>query len=74
MPPATERMTTKLTDTELETVEIKWSRVSLKRLPERQKRLAFPLNESMSVDVRGGLISFGPPFAPPVASIRGSRQ
>ena len=39
-----------------------------------EKRLAFPSNESMSVDVRGGLISLGLPFAPPVAPTRGSRQ
>ena len=71
LPPATERMTTKLTDTELETVEIKWSRVSA---PNAEKRLAFPSNESMSVDVRGGSILRGLPFAPAVAPIRGLRQ
>jgi hypothetical protein len=43
-------------------------------LPEAQKRLAFPLNESMSVDVRADLISRGRPFAPAAAPIRGSRQ
>ena len=44
-----ERKRAKLTDAELETVGDQRSRVSLKWLPEQQKRLAFPSNESMSV-------------------------
>jgi hypothetical protein len=38
----TERKRTKLTDTELETVKIKWSRVSLKRLPEHGEKTGVP--------------------------------
>ena len=74
LPRATERMTTKLTDAELETVKITGRVFQRNVCPNAEKRLAFPSNESMSVDVRGGLISLGRPFAPPVAPTRGSRQ
>jgi hypothetical protein len=71
LPPTTERMTTKPADTDLEIVGLN-GRVFQR--PNAEKGLAFPSNESMSVDVRGGLILLGQPFAPPVASTRGSRQ
>jgi hypothetical protein len=35
-------MTTKVADTELETVEIKWSRVLAKWLPERGEKTGVP--------------------------------